>query len=412
MTRPPTIHNRKKSRVLPTLLGTAAFLAAIAISVVLYIFSPEAKQEDGDSIATAVRVLKVAPESFQPTIPSQGILEPRTNTKANSEVAGKVIFVSPTFRPGHTFSAGEVLLEIDPSDYKAALARAQADLAQSELNFATETARAEQAIRDWTKLSPGKEASPLTRRLPQLKSAEKQIESARAAVAKAERDLERTKLRPVYDGRILSTATDLGSYVTVGSPLAEFYATDSLEVRLPVSVTDFTFLEITENPTATLLIGAGDNKEPMTAEIIRSEGEIDRNSRSAYIVTRIDVHDTLGKSKRNMHPGLLTPGLFVEAKIPGAVMENVFRVPRKALVEGGNILIVDNEDSIRKRNINVLRLDGKSDMILSPDSLQPGDRVCLTPLESATEGMPVSVVEELEPGPAPPPGSSKELAQP
>ncbi|MEM7145696.1 MAG: efflux RND transporter periplasmic adaptor subunit [Verrucomicrobiota bacterium] len=412
MTRPPTIHNRKKSPKTPAILGASVFTAAIAISIVLYIFKPEAKQQGPDTAATAVRVLKVSPDSFQPTIPSQGILEPLTRTTATSEVSGKVVEVFPNFYPGQLFTKGGTLLQIDSSDYDAALATAEANLAQARLNLETEKARAVQAKKDWDKLSPGRAASPLTLRGPQLESASKQVTSAEAAVAKAARDVKRTSLVAPYDGRIVSTSTDEGSYVTTGSPLAEFYATDVLEVRLPVSVTDFTFLNMEGTPDATLVVGAGTGKERWPAKIVRSEGEIDRASRSAYIVAQIDIQEALEKSDGSVHPGLLTPGLFVEAELPGATLEGVYRVPRKALVEGGRVLVVDKDDKIRFQNVSVLRLDGKTDMILSADSLKPGDRVCLTPLESATVGMPVRVLEEIPPGEQTPPPPSKEIAQP
>jgi RND family efflux transporter MFP subunit len=415
------------SHIAARILGSLVFLGAIAISVVLFIFKPEAKKDDATTAATAVKVLKVAPDNFQPTIPSQGILEPLTHTKATSEVSGKVIKVFPNFRPGQMFTAGETLLQTDPSDYDAALAQAEANLAQAELNLETERARALQAELDWSKLSQGKKASPLTLRTPQLESARKQVASADAAVAKAARDVARTSLVAPYDGRIISTATDLGSYVSVGSPLADFYATDTLEVRLPVSVTDYTFLSMNDSPTATLVIGAGTGKERWPVKIIRSEGEIDRNSRSAYMVAQIDCKDALENSSGAVHPGLLTPGLFVEAEIPGATMNNVYRVPRKALIEGGQVLLVVEHkvevevegrveivamDVIKFQTVTVLRLDGKTDMILSADSLKPGDRVCLTPLESVTVNMPVTVLEELQPGDIKPAAPTKEIAQP
>jgi RND family efflux transporter MFP subunit len=400
------------SHIAARILGSLVFLGAIAISIALFIFRPEAKENQSGAAPTAVKVLKAAPESFKPTIPSQGILEPLTNTKATSEVSGKVIEVFPNFRAGQIFAAGGTLLKIDSSDYDAALAQAEASLAQAELNLETERARAIQAEKDWKKLSQGKEASPLTLRAPHLVSARKQVASAEAAVAKAARDVERTTLVAPYDGRILSTSTDLGSYVGVGSPLADFYATDTLEVRLPVSVTDFTFLGLDDSPVATLVIGAGAGKEEWPAKIIRSEGEIDRTSRSAYLVARINVIDALEQSNGAVHPGLLTPGLFVEAKIPGATMNNVYRVPRKTLIEGGQVLIVDHDNKIQFRKVTVIRLDGKTDMILSADSLAPGDRVCLTPLESATAGMPVTVLEELTPGQDQPLEPPNEVAQP
>jgi multidrug efflux pump subunit AcrA (membrane-fusion protein) len=58
-------------------------------------------------------------------IPAQGVIEPVTVTRASAEVEGVVIAVSPDFEAGAAFKKGEVLLEIDPSDYESAVAQAE-----------------------------------------------------------------------------------------------------------------------------------------------------------------------------------------------------------------------------------------------------------------------------------------------
>ena len=83
---------------------------------------------------------------------------------------GRVLEVSPKFKSGGRFAKGEVMLEIDGSDYVAALAKAESALADAQLSLAREEARAAQARRDWKKLGRG-DASDLVLGIPQIASA-------------------------------------------------------------------------------------------------------------------------------------------------------------------------------------------------------------------------------------------------
>ena len=90
--------------------------------------------------------------SLKLSVFSQGSVKPRTETTVVAEVSGKIVDVSPNFIAGGFFRDGEVLLQIDPSDYEAALKRAQANLASRKAQYADQKARSEQAMKDWTNL--------------------------------------------------------------------------------------------------------------------------------------------------------------------------------------------------------------------------------------------------------------------
>lgn len=312
-------------------------------------------------------------------IPAQGTVEPVTVTRAAAEVGGTILAVAPNFKAGGTFKAGDVLLEIDPADYKAALAQAQATLADARLAVVQEEMKAEQAERDWQRIAtPGQAPSELARRIPQLAAARARVDSAEAAVDKALRDLERTKLRAPYDGRIRRKLADLGTHVAKGNGLAEFYATDPLEVRLPVPRQDAAFFDLRGQEI--VLHEPGGQGRTWQARVDRTEGEIQRDSRSIVVVARID-----GRAA-----DAPLPGQFVHTTIAGRVIPGLVRVPRRAFAKSDRVLVVGDGHTVTTRPVKILRTE-KDDVLVS-QGLEDGEQLCVTALTAVIEGMEVKVV--------------------
>lgn len=311
-------------------------------------------------------------------IPAQGVIEPVTVTRASAEVEGVVIAVSPDFEAGASFKKGEVLLEIDPSDYEAAVAQAEAAVADAKLQLADEEMRALQAERDWKRLAaPGQKPSDLVLRVPHLEAAKARVKASTAALERAKKDLERTKLRAPYDGRIRSKLADLGTRVGKGEPLAEFYATSVFEVRLPVPRQDAAFLK---GDGETIELRENGGTRTWTATVDRTEGEIRRDDRTIVIVARID----------GGMEGAPLPGQFIETSIPGRVVPGIFRVPRRAFASSDRVLVVAPDQTLTTRPVKILRTE-REDVLVS-SGLEDGEQLCVTALAAVIEGMEVKVV--------------------
>jgi multidrug efflux pump subunit AcrA (membrane-fusion protein) len=84
-------------------------------------------------------------------------------------------------------------------------------------------------------------------------------------------------------------------------------------------------------------------------------------------------------------------GLYVEARIHGRTVENVAVIPRSAVRGDGRVLVLDEEDRLRFREVEVLRTT-KSEAIVS-SGLLTGERVCISALAAVTDGMRVRVVD-------------------
>ncbi|MBT8043656.1 MAG: efflux RND transporter periplasmic adaptor subunit, partial [Verrucomicrobiae bacterium] len=320
-------------------------------------------------------------------VQTQGKVEPSTRTQAASEVMGRVVEVSPMFKVGGVFTKNEIMLEIDSSDYKSALASADASLADAKLMLAQEQARAEQAQRDWEKLGRG-EPSDLVVRKPQIASAKARIAAAEAAVEKAKRDLDRTKLRAPYDCRVEAVYTDLGSYIMPGARLADLYSKDALELRVPVTLEELGYLNGGEVVGADVKVNANiaNKSRQWSGKVVRSEGMVDRTTMTMYLVVG------LKQNEQSDVFGLPPAGMFVRASITGDVMKNVFRIPRKALQPNNTLLTMTEENKLRIVSVEVART--LKDSVLVSGGLKNGTYVITSAMETPVPGMKLALDKE------------------
>jgi len=340
-----------------------------------------------------VRVSDVPPGEHRVVVPTHGTVEARTASDLVAEVSGRVTWVSPSLVAGGFFEAGDGLLEIDRSDYENAVrsARAARDRAQSELELqSAELARtltlAERQVAS---------GSIVDQRHHAARTAAAALEEAAAALDRALRDLERTRLVAPFAGRVRSKIADVGQFVARGTPLAQLYAVDFAEIRLPIRDEDLAFLDLSLGyrgdgdarpaPKVTLRARFGGSEHTWPAHIVRTEGEIDARSRMLHAVARVE--DPYGR--RDSRPPLAL-GMFVAAEIEGRVLSEVLELPRSALRGGDRLLLVDAEQRIRIRPVEVLRRDGER--VIARASIAPGERLCLSPLGTATDGMAVRAV--------------------
>ncbi len=358
-------------------VAVAVLAGGVALSGVLFSMRKEPLRVVRPELRTAVEVMTVALADHQVEVLTQGFFAPVTETKAASEVAGRIVSVSPQFLVGGRFETGDVLVEIDPADYEAAVAQAEGALAETRLAQVNETARAEQARRDWARLEPGEKPGPLVLREPHLAAAAARQRAAEAALDKARRDLERTMIRAPYLGLIKAKHADIGDYVTPGAPLADLWRSDVFEIRLPVSVAEAAFVDLEAGPLAVL----SDGTREWLAPVVRTEGLVDPGTRSTALIARLERPDPAP-----------SPGLFVKARVRGRTLPSVATVPRRALHGADRVVVVDGAGTLRFRAVTLAWQE--PDVVRVSGGLAAGDRVVLTALAAVVEGMPVDVLNE------------------
>ena len=124
-------------RHLKVILPIVFLLVASAVSFVMIQSRPAAMQKSVPPPVLLVSVSTAVRESIRFRIRSRGTVSPRTETTLISEVSGQIVEVSTAFVSGGFFKRGDVLMRIDPRNYRSALKRASAGVAQAKTQVAT-----------------------------------------------------------------------------------------------------------------------------------------------------------------------------------------------------------------------------------------------------------------------------------
>ena len=365
----------RKFVVIPGIL-----ISAIALMAVLSQFKPEPPKRESESLDLLVETLtlELSTESFR--IYSQGTVRPRTQTVLSAEVSGSIVSISPNFIAGGAFEEGEVLMRIDPTNYTAAIDKAEALLLQRQIEFDGAKELRSQGYRAESEFA----------------SAAAALASAKADLAIAMRNLERSYIRLPYAGMVLSKNADIGQFVNPGTQLGVTFATDIAEVRLPLTDQDLAFVDLPgpassdmrKGPQVTLTATQKGKRMRWDAELVRSEGVVDERSRVTYAVAQLD-------DPYQLHgDGIALPiGTFVAAEITGSGAYDVIRIPRTALRRAGQVLVVDDENKIDIRSVAVIRSDERFAYVGS--GVAPGERITTTAIEAPTNGMSVRTAESI-----------------
>ena len=382
--------------MLKWILPIAIVALAVVIVVGLVVSRPVVETAPRQIAPPPVRVLTVQPTSVELRVRSQGSVTPVTEADLVSEVAGNIVWVAESFEVGGFFDAGDVLLRLDRRDYELAVASARASVAQARVALTREEAEAEVAREEWEDLGEPGEPGPLVLREPQLDEARARVEAALANQARADLDLERTAIRAPFVGRLRAKRVDRGEFVNRGAPTATIYSVDAAEVTLPVPDSELAFLDL---PLGAELRGAGPRvalqarfaggRHEWEARIVRVGGEIDPATRMVNLIARVeDPYRAVGGRPP------LSVGLFVDAEVVGRSVDSVFEVPRGALVGADRLWLVE-DGRLALRQVGILRSD--PDVAIVSDGLESGDRISLTILETAVDGMLVTPELELQP---------------
>ena len=319
----------------------------------------------------------------------QGEVRPRTDITLTAQVGGRIIDVSSSFVDGGAFNKDEVLVRIEDADFRLALTRAKARVAQAQQALGQEQAEADLARQDWQELGDGSRPSDLTLRLPQLAQAKANFDAAKADEQEARLNLNRTYVKAPFKGRVRRRIAGQGQFVAPGTQLGEIFATDVAEIRLPLTDANlatlglpFGFIESASNPGPDVILRAqiGAEFNEWKGRIARTEGAIDSATRQIGAIAV--VNDPYGAGASNGIP--LAIGLFVEATIIGDAIENAITLPLAALYGKDSVYIIDSEDRLRKKSVNVASSNGKEVIIVG--GILPEDRVVISPLRGSKDG--------------------------
>ena len=355
-----------------------------------------------------VEIIHAEKKPQRSSISAYGTIQPRTQTILIAEVPGIIEEVAPftnegskttNFRPGGFFQKGDLLLKIEDIDLVTMEAEARANLRRVELQLIQERELAKQAKlewgdRDWSL------ASDLVKRIPQIEKAEAEALAAEARLNQAIRDLNRSRVKAPFQGRILKTMADVGQQVgsSASAALAEIYALDSAEINLALSRSEMNFLGFADGFKLSDELKVRAQVLDAFGEVIhqgvldRSEGVVDPRTRLTNLVARVEACFANPYAKKPVKNPLAV-GQFVNLRLIG-VEVNVFLVPESAFRTQETVLVVDDDNQLHTREVSVIYRTDEEAWVT--DGLSEGEKVCVTPIEIISERMQVNLVNPIE----------------
>lgn len=361
--------------------------AGVAIFALLQANQPAPEKRDQAPRPITVFVENVEADAVTLEVVTQGEVRSRVAIDMVAEVSGRVIDVSSEFMEGGTVTPETVLVQVEDTDYRLALSQAEARVAEAQVALDLALADADVARKQ---LRGTPNPSDLALKKPQVAEARAALKAAEADLEQARVNLQRTRVALPFTGRIAETYVDLGQYVTVGSPLGRAFATDRVEVRLPITYDQLSALGLPigfiAEPGAGLQVTfsarvAGRLQE-WHGQLVRLDASIDRATRTLYAVAEVD--DPYGEN-RSASGMPMAVGLYVTATIHGRELDNAVRIPRRALRAGDTVYVLDENDQLDIRTVSITH--SSPDFAVIDQGIEPGERLITSTIRNPIPGM-------------------------
>lgn len=360
-------------------------LAVIAAVILAAVFLARAPQQEFLELDSSASQLTVEPTAaiMSPAATSAAHRVALTGTVTTlgmvnviPEASGEVVFVSDRFRSGGAFSTGETLVRIDTTEYDIGLAAARSDLAFAEAHL--------QEVRDrhgrsaeFLATAPGGTVHPWPALDGAIEKAEALLESAKLKVALAEVQLDQTRVRMPFDGRVTDTAVSVGQVVSGRtSSLGGAFAHHQLRVRAQVSAFDLNSLQPVIGRAATVVADG----RTYRAEVERVSSMVDLETRLASLYLRLLDQETLEL--------LPPPGTFVDVTVAGPTRDGVFVLPEAAMQINASVWLVDDRQLVSFTPTSV----GYSDDAWIVNAFDARDGIVVGSVSGAREGLAVNPV--------------------
>jgi len=382
-----------------------------------------------------VRVLEIRPQRKQLLVTGYGTSRFVREIPIVPEVSGKVTKTSPRLRVGAFIPKGELLLEIDQTNYRNAQRRAQAEVSRAQASLdllkqreananrqievmrenvqlaQQDMRRVEDLAKTGASTQQEQESSRRAYLLqqttlvkfqndlalvpPQIKETEAVLETAKARLGDADADVARTRILCPFPARIMSASVEAGQVLAKGQTVARIADITAAEIPVVVEPAQLGYLPFTKRemesegskaldfPARVRWVGF-DKQIAWDARVTRIE-PVDHRTRTVPVVVQVD--NPWREFEPDKRPPFLA-GMYCRVEIEGRVVEDALTVPRSALREGGVAYVV------REGRLTIvpltIRFRMESELIVS-NGLLPGDQVVLSPLAFPVNGMKLSV---------------------
>lgn len=382
----------KLRRAATILLSLVVVAAGVVGAAYLNKSGPRAQKRPPVREVPLVETVTLTEGTEQVMIPAMGSVVPARTLTLKSRVAGEVVRLHPEFIDGGLVKKGEILVTLDGQDYRLAIARQQSVVTQAEFELKLELGHQEVARREWDLLNQSKYATgsdeSLALRKPHLDKAQAALAAAKAALAQAELDLERTVIRAPFNAIVRHKQVAVGAQVTTQEALGELVGTDTYWVEVPVAVNWLQWIQIPRRGSdgGALARIVYQNGHVRQGRVIKLLGELESEGRMARVL--VAVTDPLNLDSTVPDAPRLLIGEFVRVEISGKRVDAVIRIPRHALRDDRFVWIAGDGDTLDIRP--VVPIWRTPDDVLLRNGIRPGERLIISDLPNPVQGMPIT----------------------
>lgn len=375
-------------------IGLAIGVVTLGVigSEVLVATAPTASRKPPEKTARLVTTEPLKAGDYTVSLLGYGVVEPEQQITLQARVSGTVQSIGSKFVPGASFKKGDVLVQLDNTDYRIELQTAQAALAQAQSTLTSELGNQVVAQSDFELLglNVDERERALILRKPQLEAAKASVQSAQAGVERAKVNLERTVLRAPFDGVVVSREASVGAQVSATTALGVLASSQAYWINVAVPQADLKWIKFPEGKQAgsTVCVSDASSSEEgcHKGTVLNLQTSVQDNGRQAQVLVEVPRNNA-----SDLQPLLLAQ--YVKVRFNGIELNNVFKLSPSS-VHDSKVWINDGgELDIRPVNIAFR----SAEYVLIDGGLNDGENLVTSNLGSPVNRMAIRTNEAAAP---------------
>lgn len=377
-------------QIIITVLAAGSIALAIAISAASMGDFKKQDLPEKNIEYVKVNIEDISLGSYQAEVTAYGSASPRHSLDLTTEISGRVTQLSKQLESGNAINKGDVLVTIDDRFYQQAVANARTQLSDAHVALLQEELNVKQAEQEWQRSGlKGQPDSELVLRQPQLIAAQSKLKYAEKFLLQAKADLQKTHIKAPFSALVISRQVQPASYLQSGSQIAQLYNTDVVDISLALSESQWQQLPplntMIEENWPVQLSQTGKVQGTATSVkwvgfVTRGEQHINDSSRQRSIIISI-------KNPLDQNPPLY-PGTFLQAKIAGESIDNLWQLPASAITQNNQFWYLTQQNTLQAIQANIHFSDTDKVYLIPPATFNK-TRILTHPLSSYLSGMKV-----------------------